>query len=78
MLTGKEGHQTLGSHMGTRQSSHCPGVPRTPGLEYKMRWVESAVERACASQKPRLKTTQGGYAPPKAEFKTEILIQASP
>ena len=29
ILTGKEGHQTLGSHMGTRQSSHCPGVPDT-------------------------------------------------
>ena len=29
MLTGKEGHQTLGSHMGTRQSSHYPGVPDT-------------------------------------------------
>ena len=29
MLTGKEGHQTIGSHMGTWQSSHCPGVPDT-------------------------------------------------
>lgn len=29
MLTGKEGHQTLRRHVGTLQSSHCPGVPGT-------------------------------------------------
>ena len=36
MVTGKEGHQTLCSHVGTQQSSQYPGVPGTS--QYLLTW----------------------------------------
>ena len=47
-------------------------------LKRKMRWVESPINGASASETSRLRRTQGRHTPRKVEFKTETLLQASP